>query len=689
MEENKPDGVEPIETNRAARRPGRRPIVEASRTTARQTQQSNQHESKEENRELAKDIGEELSAPIEHLDDSIEKFASVLTEIKTIGISQMVALEQMIGIQSKQLAMQEETAKLLALRAQSEDPNRPVVLPNGKTHTPGDSGQGGSNIFFAGGILGGIGDMLGSVLSSYMFRTLGAAGVVALLAPPMADFLGNVTESALKSSGFSDGLASSMKGAVDNAALGFMIGSIISGKIGFILGSASFLASFSDEIASAFNISEKDILFSIGNQTFSNGEVIKGVLGAIGGGISLFMVSPAFRKILTKVVATTISKAIAGAGAAAVSAAAIIAAETAVSGGAAAGSAAVAGEVGAAARTASSGMLKGIAKGAIGGVAGVTGLLLAIFGEDIKKFMEDSLKINGKVADLTVDTVGGALTGASLGSIFGPGGMLIGAIVGGLFGIGSTLIDWGNETTAAVKAAVEAELANGLSPEDIAKKIAKGEKLVTQAPDGSITAFDTSDPKIQTRAIEELAKKGTYLDLLDKNGNYSEDIISAQGNRYMTGAMTPEEEEDYRKKLDELGAILIRQANKLGSEGKFDDPKYNELMEILETHILPNLSMLGDSDPSKIEPGTQSSGQQIKNPLFQPMSFNPNDIISDGRQSTMAERISNMSTQASISISSPTVVNSPTNISNGGSSSNVSYTTIITASNDLDKPLFA
>lgn len=683
MEENKPGSTEPTES-KAPRRP-KRPLVEASRASARQTQQPSQHESKEENKELAKNIGEELSEPIERLDGSIEKFASVLSEIKIIGISQMVALEQMIGIQSKQLAMQEETAKLLALKNQSEDPRRPVVLPNEKTHTPGDLAQGDrSNIFLGGGLLSGISDMLGDVLSSFMFRKLGAAGIVALIGPPMADFLGSVTEGALKSAGFTEGLASSMNSAVDNGALGFMIGSIVSGKVGFILGSASFLASFSDEISSAFNISEKDILFTIGNQTFSNGEVIKGVLGAIGGGISLFMVSPAFRKILTKVVAMTMGKVIAGGAAAAVSASALIAAETAIAGGAAAGSAGVAGEVGAAAKTASSGMLKGIAKGAIGGVAGIAALLLGIFGEDIKKFMEDSLKINGNVADITVDGMSGALAGASLGAIFGPGGMLVGAIVGGLFGIGSTLIEWGNETTAAVKAAVENELANGSSPEDIAKKIANGERM---GPGGG--EVDTSDYGIRTRAIEELAKKGSYLDLTDRSGEYNEEIVVAQSNRYNTGTMTSEEEEDYRKKLDQLGVILTDQVNKLGSEGKFDDPKYNELMSILENHVLPNLSMLGDSDPSKIEPGSQVPKQEIKNPLYHPTSFNPAEIISDGRQSTMAERISNMSTQASISISSPTVVNSPTNISNGGSSSNVSYTTIITASNDLDKPLFA
>lgn len=80
-----------------------------------------------------------------------------------------------------------------------------------------------------------------------------------------------------------------------------------------------------------------------------------------------------------------------------------------------------------------------------GGLAGaVTGLAIA-YGDDVKAWLENEMKVDADVANITVDAVTYGLGAVSLAAMFGVGlvpGLLIGAAVGAAYLIGKTAYDW-------------------------------------------------------------------------------------------------------------------------------------------------------------------------------------------------------------------------------------------------------
>ena len=139
--------------------------------------------------------------------------------------------------------------------------------------------------------------------------------------------------------------------------------------------------------------------------------------------------------------------------------------------------------------------MKGLKMKMAGGVVG----LALMFGDEAANWLADQtlpegwetkpygsfLKASGSVAK-------GALTGAYIGSFFGPGGALIGAIVGGSLSLGVQMYDWYNQR----KAENEAQLAADLAEADRIL-LTRKEEFVQQATD-----LSTMTPEQQAAATE-------------------------------------------------------------------------------------------------------------------------------------------------------------------------------------------
>jgi len=96
---------------------------------------------------------------------------------------------------------------------------------------------------------------------------------------------------------------------------------------------------------------------------------------------------------------------------------------------------------------------------------GVVGLAL-MFGDEAANWLADQVlpsgwetKPYGQYLKASGSVAKGALTGAYIGSMFGPGGALIGAIVGGSLSLGVQMYDWYNQRKAENEAQLEADLA--------------------------------------------------------------------------------------------------------------------------------------------------------------------------------------------------------------------------------------
>ena len=156
--------------------------------------------------------------------------------------------------------------------------------------------------------------------------------------------------------------------------------------------------------------------------------------------------------------------------------------------------------------------MKGLKMKMAGGVVG----LALMFGDEAAKWLADQtlpegwetkpygsfLKASGSVAK-------GALTGAYIGSFFGPGGALIGAIVGGSLSLGVQMYDWYNQR----KAENEAQLAADLAEADRIL-LTRKEEFVQQATDlSSMTPEQQADATEGMTTPEVLALNKTITPL--------------------------------------------------------------------------------------------------------------------------------------------------------------------------------
>lgn len=279
---------------------------------------------------------------------------------------------------------------------QLSDAARSNINSNTTTSTRGSAKSSGSAQSESSGLLSllGTAGIAGGAIFAAMKNPIKLA-LLSVIAPAIGSLLGEFTSAALLEVGTDPGNAKSFGEAAGMTGLWGTIG-LAFGKRAGLAGAAGGAAySFGDEVLDSLGIDKKQLV-TIAGKEMQIETLVSGTLGALGGALAFTLTSPGFWS---------------GAMSLAQSSAEFIGKKNAIS---------------------------------LAAAGAVIGLYLN-YGDEAKSWLADQGMPSG-FADMGVDTLAFAATGASLGGMFGPTGMIAGAALGFAVGLGKAIVDWMTST---------------------------------------------------------------------------------------------------------------------------------------------------------------------------------------------------------------------------------------------------
>jgi hypothetical protein len=444
--------------------------------------------------------------------NSIKAVRTDLARFNDIFVSINDNLIQQTQILRETLQLQLEQADRAERARQLEEVTRtePTPIPSprlGATIRARGEDVGLASLFQAGTIGGGLGAGLMGILGA--LKTPIRTALLALVAPSVGALLGGLTESALNELGADPRVASDFGEAAKLGGIFGMIGLAFAKRVGLVVGAgAGVAASFGDEVLDALGL-DKDKMISLFGQEMRLETLASGILGAVGGALSLALTSP---KLWNSVI-----------------------------------------DLG----------LKGASwiawKKLFGlGVAGAVIGLYNSYGDEAKDWLK-SQGMPDNYAEMGVDGFAFAATGASLGSIFGPTGALVGAALGLAIGLGKTVVKWLEGVRDSQTAAFEAEASD--VQDIIARAVAENRDLTIEEA-RRLSQFET-----EARRRQQL---GLPQPQIEREAELEETARSARGQRPLEpGDTTPAQQSNRIVRAVEGDAAalneLIKYARDIGA----------------------------------------------------------------------------------------------------------------------------
>lgn len=345
----------------------------------------------------------------------MDKFQDLFVSIDRSLMEQTAILRSNLSMNSEEI----ERLRREANFRQNSQQNTESVEPKSRP-IPEVDGAATDKSFF-GGIAALIGGAFSGVGLSAFRGVIGKSVISAFglfLAPAIGNWVSDFIEQSLKNLNFDEITASVAGDALGNATTMGILGSIISKRMGLLFAGGGFVASFADDIASALGFTEeqmqKDLILGLSAQ-----DVSQGVMFAIGTTLSGILMKKSIWSGLFSMSGTAVSAILSKTG------------------------------LGILARTTIP--------------MAVAGLYLT-YGEEAKRFLDDYVPED--IANVTVDSLGMAATGATIGAMFGPGGMIAGAAIGLALGIGRSIFSWLNDREKEAEEKYRKKL-DSMSDEDV------------------------------------------------------------------------------------------------------------------------------------------------------------------------------------------------------------------------------
>lgn len=443
----------------------------------------------------------------------MDKFQDLFMSIDRSLMEQTAILRSNLSLNTEEV----ERLRREANFRQNSQQNPESVEPKPKP-IPTPDGAATDKSFF-GGIAALIGGAFSGVGLSAFRGVIGKSVVSAFglfLAPAIGNWVSDFIEQSLKNLSFDEITASVAGDALGNATTMGILGSIISKRMGLLFAGGGFVASFADDIASALGFTEeqmqKDLILGLSAQ-----DVSQGVMFAIGTTLSGILMKKSIWSGLFSMSGTAASAILSKTG------------------------------LGILARTTIP--------------MAVAGLYLT-YGEEAKRFLDDYVPED--IANITVDTLGLAATGASIGAMFGPGGIIVGAAIGFALGLGKSIFDWLSATEAEMEKEVKANLDQKTNQEiiDAAKNMNNTEftEFIGQGSDEARRRL--SEIKVEDLGSALNQNSSPIMTTDELNNQLVSTIDSKLSREYLSTASKSELDAvytdlvNYRKRIDEFAALV-------------------------------------------------------------------------------------------------------------------------------------
>lgn len=370
------------------------------------------------------------------------KFDAVFQSINTNIAEQTQLLRETLQLQMDEAGRAERARQLEEARRSSAQgggpggsgsptPPSPPVPPRGGNGSQGGLVSGLASLF--GGGIGGFGGAIAGTALAALRRPLRTA-LLAVIAPSVGKLLGELTEAGLTELGVDTEVATSFGQAANFAGLAGMVGLAFGRRMGLVAAAGGAAASFGDEVLDALGLDRTRMITLLG-QEMQLETLAQGIMGALGSSVTLAAMSPSFRASITNFFKDAVD--------------------------------------------ADGNPLsrfprrRAFLASTIG--AAVLGAYIT-YGDDVKNWLQEQGMPEG-FADTTVDAVGLAASGASLGMMFGPQGAIIGAALGFAIGLGKNVLDWLKDARDAASARFREQAAEA---QDIISRGVAGEELTEE-----------------------------------------------------------------------------------------------------------------------------------------------------------------------------------------------------------------
>jgi hypothetical protein len=584
----------------------------------------------------------------------LDRFEDIFQTIQFNVVMQSAMLREMIDIDNNALKMQmeearrAENARLLSLVAGNDDNksvNKSVEKSRTDIQTVNRSGL-LPTFDFAELLQGGRG-----LLS---LGTLFKGGLAAFLAPIIGEFVGDFVEQSMLNANFSEELSKSLGDAADRGAMAATIGSIFGKRAAAVFGAAGFASSFSDEMMDFMGLDPNNMQNILGME-FSNQQITEGILGAAGLAAGTALTSESLWKSLLNPVYDTVS-------AISKNAKFLI-------------------------------MTKGLQLGA---ATAIMGLYLA-YGDEAKLWLEENAGMPQGFADMAVDGLSFAATGASLGSMFGPKGALVGAGLGLAVGIGATVLGWLQKNYEETKQKYK-EALDKTTDEEILDAFSSGDMAGLNLGIENTGSVNASDRERMIR--ERVSSMGSVAlsSTLGTTQTGGSELASAETFNMIADKFYGSENLS-QEELDLLYSNLLNMKANIDSLIELnpaqDTVERNILNNLQNTGVIDDLPVLMEDLKAKgAQAGMTPPKVSIEAPVYQDAilrrASNPLPNISPVISSQPTLNTISSGTAASSVVYAP-VTNAPTtNIYQGGGSvSNNSTVVVGSTGMDLDRPGYA
>lgn len=480
----------------------------------------------------------------------MDKFQDLFVSIDRSLMEQTAILRSNLSMNSEEI----ERLRREANFRQNSQQNTESVEPKSRP-IPEVDGAATDKSFF-GGIAALIGGAFSGVGLSAFRGVIGKSVISAFglfLAPAIGNWVSDFIEQSLKNLNFDEITASVAGDALGNATTMGILGSIISKRMGLLFAGGGFVASFADDIANALGFTEeqmqKDLILGLSGQDIS-----QGVMFAIGTTLSGILMKKSVWSGLFSMSGTAASAILSKTG------------------------------------------LGVLAKATI--PMAVAGLYLT-YGEEAKRFLGNYVPED--IANITVDTLGMAATGASIGAMFGPGGLIVGAAIGFALGLGKSIFDWMSDTQAEMEKEVKANLDQKTNQEiiDAAKNMNNTEftEFIGQGSDEAHRRL--SEIKVEDLGSALNQNSSPVMTTDELNNQLVSTIDSKLSSEYLSTASKSELDAvytdlvNYRKRIDDFAALVeknpdIEKTNPAEVAalntflGSYDDSQLSKMITMME-----------------------------------------------------------------------------------------------------------
>lgn len=257
------------------------------------------------------------------------------------------------------------------------------------------------------------------------------------------------------------------------------------------------------------------------------------------------------------------------------------------------------------------GALRGLTSIRTGILGAVTGLAIA-YGDDVEDWLVNEMKADPDVAGVTVNAAQYALTGATLGSMFGPPGILIGAVAGLAIVFGQAAANWIERQNAEAEQnfinrynemgdVIENALAGNLSPEEIEElsrvALEARERIRNATSDTARAALEAASRDIEEALLANVENK--EIGFLGRGTDFDPEFRAAFSRYYDTNPETG------RSNGDDSGIRAI--AERLGrqyDEGSWLDKWFwGDRDEFVQRSLQSGLDayFFDRSDPNRVQ----------------------------------------------------------------------------------------